>query len=732
MQKPPVDNLSHTGGKALTQVVQMGVLLILIIQAIFALFTLVLFDQVNVQRRLAERGWQVKSLLQRLESSLYAQEAAQRAYLLTGRIELLDDSRFSESDTTLGRLRGLVSQPKDIRQCERLKLLLKEKKRLLETQMTKPNSGSRTDQHALLVDDESPTLGYEIRSIIAEMSSNEERLLAERERSLGEATTTFESSLLLSFALVTLTGFAVIRILAVQVRGRLETLEHQLSIRAEAYRQAYESALKASESKSEFLARMSHEIRTPMNGVLGMLAHLLNTSGLTAQQVEYANLAHQSADNLMTILNDILDFSKAEAGEIEVDEQAYSVSELVPQAVAPFLSRLSERNISLSVQLGELPARLTGDGPRLLQVLLNLVSNAVKFTSSGSLRLTAQCIDASLVVQVIDTGCGIPSSRLSEVLQPFTQADATVHRRFGGTGLGLSICAKLVELMGGHLKVSSTENVGTTCEVSLPMLDPQGRLEPKQVFGFSSQCCVLIRADSPIWDFVKDALTRLELNILDAAAGQGADFWLLDASSLDPDDKEALPNLLGALRPGNRVVVLPNSGLTLQHPAITYVAAPLSTLSLWNAFAQKVATSQNCAVPTAVYLNLKVLLAEDNLIGQTVVRLLLQERGVSVNCVTDGTEAVMLSRSTEFDLILMDLEMPLMGGLEASRRIRELELELKRRPCRIVALTAQAFDKDRHDCRQAGMDDFLSKPIIASELDRILVALSTVDRSGPV
>ncbi len=724
MQVPNTD-LSQKGGKGLTEVVQMGVVLILIIQAIFAVFTLVLFGQVNTQRKLAERGWQVKSLLQQLESNLYAQEGNQRAYLLTGRIELLSDSRASDYDATLQELSSLVNEPRHIRHCERLRTLFTEKKRLLERQMTKSNSGSRPEQEALLVDEESPALGYEIRAIIVDMKSNEEKLLAERERSLTEATSTFQKSLLFSFALVILTGLAVIRILAVQVRGRLETLEHQLSERAEAYRQAYETARKASESKSEFLARMSHEIRTPMNGILGMLAHLLKTSGLSVQQSEYAHLAHQSANNLMTILNDILDFSKAEAGEIEVDEQAYSPAQLIPQALSPFLARVSERHIPIWVKLGQMPHRITGDGPRLLQVVLNLVSNAVKFTQAGHIELSAECVADQLIIRVTDTGCGIPSSRLSEVLQPFTQADPSIHRHFGGSGLGLSICAKLVEHMGGSFEVQSVENSGTTCEVCLPVKEPEGQFEPAKVFAPGTSCCLLLGNDSPQKAFIEDALSRLGLTIVGPEAGIQPDFLLFEAVDYNP---ESLSKMLQGLSRNTRVIALPDGAFTSQDASLTYVAAPLSTVSLWESFFGP--EHSNDCIPSDLQpkpcSSLRVLLAEDNLIGQTVVRLMLEERGIKVQCVVDGTEALELCRLSEFHLVLMDLEMPVMGGLEASRAIRLLEVSEDRIPCRLVALTAQAFDKDRNDSREAGMDDFLSKPIIASELDRVLGEVAQV------
>lgn len=719
------EDLTRGQGAALTGLVQFGVLLILVIQFATALWTLYLFHEVNTQREWTRRSLQVQAILRRLESDLYEAESNQRGYLFTGSPALLDAYEASSDFTgPLKELRSLVQDRVEVERCDQLHGLLGSKRLQMNRQNALLNTGSAAEAQKLLVSGEGPLLRESIRNILGRMTKTEQDVLSMRQDRLQRAIVQLEWSLMLGLVLVLLTGVTVIRVLAVKVAGRFVSLEQQLALRARQYEAAYQSAAHASQAKSDFLARMSHEIRTPMNGILGMVGHLRKTSGLTSQQREYADLVHQSANNLLVILNDVLDFSKVEADALSVEDLLYSPAELVPQALAPFVTRCAERQVELWGRVGEVPDQLLGDSARLLQVLLNLVSNAVKFTEQGSVRLELDCEADWLVFRVTDSGCGIAPESLSEIFQPFTQANASIHRRFGGTGLGLAICQRLVAKMGGSLEMQSQPGQGTVCLLKLPVREPQGRLLAPPAGGGS--CRVLIGPAASYREAVLEALARLHLGVVETPALEGeAALWVLDPLCLGAtpeEQKSRLEDWLSGLPAETRVALLP--GLDLEDSRICRVGAPLTTLSLWSALQ----LHKPPAVPEqAPEMNLRqgmtALLAEDNPIGQTVMRLLLEERHFKVSCVEDGQDAVDKVRNQSFDVIFMDVQMPRMDGLEATRLIRQLEEELGRSQTMIVALTAQAFDQDRKLCLDAGMNEFLAKPIVAPELERILLRI---------
>ncbi|MBS2034914.1 response regulator [bacterium] len=718
------EDLTRGQGAALTGLVQFGVLLILVIQFATALWTLYLFHEVNTQREWTRRSLQVQTILRRLESDLYEAESNQRGYLFTGSPALLD-AYESSSDFTgpLKDLRALVQDRLEVERCDQLHGLLGAKRLQMNRQNALLNTGSASEAQKLLVSGEGPLLRESIRNILGRMTKTEQDVLSMRQDKLQRAIVQLEWSLMLGLVLVLLTGVTVIRVLAVKVAGRFVSLEQQLALRARQYEAAYQSAAHASQAKSDFLARMSHEIRTPMNGILGMVGHLRKTSGLTSQQREYADLVHQSANNLLVILNDVLDFSKVEADALSVEELLYSPAELVPQALAPFVTRCSERHVDLWGQVGEVPEQLLGDSARVLQVLLNLVSNAVKFTEQGSVRLELSAEDDWLVFRVSDSGCGIAPESLGEVFQPFTQANASIHRRFGGTGLGLAICQRLVGKMGGSLEMQSQPGQGTTCILRLPVREPQGRLRPPK--PDAGRCRLLLPSDASYQEAVLEALTRMELTVERGGLEGEAPLWVIDPACLGPTPEEQKAHLrqwLDDLTGQVRVALLP--GLDLEDARITRVAAPLTTLSLWSAL-QLQAPQAPLERPPELNLRqgMTALLAEDNPIGQTVMRLLLEERHFKVSCVEDGQDAVDRFRQESFDVIFMDVQMPRMDGLEATRLIRQMEEDLGRSQTMIVALTAQAFDQDRKLCLEAGMNEFLAKPIVAPELERILLRI---------
>jgi two-component system, sensor histidine kinase and response regulator len=482
-----------------------------------------------------------------------------------------------------------------------------------------------------------------------------------------------------------------------------------------------QKAQAANRAKSEFLANMSHELRTPMNGVIGMASLLLDTE-LTAQQRDYAQTVHHSANSLLSLVNDILDLSKIEAGKLVLDPLVFDLRETVEEAAVLLGVRAAEKGLVLVARVDPaLPRRLVGDLGRLRQVITNLTGNAIKFTARGhvylELSLVERTTDSLLVrLEVRDTGIGIPADKREHIFDKFTQADASTTRRYGGTGLGLAICRELIDLMGGHITVESVEGSGSTFRCTLALAAAVD--QPAQVPALPGRPVLLATTGT------------LERGVLrELLQAEGATVRIGVPQDAAPGELVVVEAGNDALLPaGCHGVVLVDPGRPQESPR-SCVTRPVRRAELLSALAGSPRPAGGCqAAPVEEALHKRpacVLLVEDTLVNQKVATSMLKRLGFTVDLAQNGREAVEQSAAGGYAVILMDCQMPEMDGFEATRLIREREVAGGPR-VPIVAMTAHAMQGDRARCLAAGMDDYLSKPVRRDALEAVL--LQWIDR----
>ncbi|MCS6885392.1 MAG: response regulator [Acidobacteriota bacterium] len=517
---------------------------------------------------------------------------------------------------------------------------------------------------------------------------------------------------------------------------------YRLELIVEELRLANKRAEEASRAKSQFLMNMSHEIRTPMNAIIG-LTGLLNETQLTAQQRDYVETIRSSSEALLTIVNDILDFSKLESSELELESVVFEVRELVESTLLLLHEKAFFKGIELYYDASDsVPYQVVSDVTRIRQILVNLLSNAIKFTEAGEVAvlLDARLLESDICelhFSVRDTGVGIAAEDLGKLFHPFTQIDSSISRKRGGIGLGLAISKRLVDLLGGRIWVESELGKGSSFHFVIPCKLTQGVL-PEYLAAkdqFAGKRVLLVSDNEASSLVVEKFLKRWGIRVardlfLQAikrlASGETFDLVIINSTSQLDWDLIERTEKASVKQP----LLLCNSDYikSERYPfTASYLGKPFRPLQLYERIKEvfyekaeqvKDAVRHEEGVSSKEGINLRILLVEDNVVNQKVMLLMLERLGYRADLAANGQEALEMLRKVRYDLVLMDVQMPVMDGLEATRRIRCFE-HGQYRPY-VIAVTAHAMKGDRELCLDAGMDDYISKPVRKDELCRAI------------
>jgi len=497
---------------------------------------------------------------------------------------------------------------------------------------------------------------------------------------------------------------------------------------------AYSKAEDATRAKSTFLANMSHEIRTPMTGVLGML-DLLRDTKLVSEQKYFIDTAYNSAEALLIVINDVLDFSKIEAGRVYFESIPFDIRHLVEEVVGLHAKEVQEKGVEIISNIGnDVPDYVRGDPTRLRQILNNLIGNAMKFTHDGEIFVGLECEgnpsskkDGFLKFEIRDTGIGISESAKKLIFDTFTQADESTTRRFGGTGLGLAISQQMVRLFDGKIGVESVEGEGSTFWFTANLISSERRTGCREKGRFNGLTVYIFSGSHGVKKAISNLIKYWGCTVIDSPDQTNklpsVDLAILDIDQLVSSNITDVYNIRKRLVHAKKSIGMfrmseNDAAGKVQHFKLdASISRPIRRTPLFEAFSL---LEGNQNVNNIIESNrfqstrkqgISILLVEDNAVNQQVAAAILHKQGYKVDIASDGLQALSLYNVNKYDAILMDCQMPIMDGFEATRKIRIIESENKNPHTPIIALTANALDEDRNACLSSGMDDFLVKPM---------------------